>query len=358
MLRKYFGKAVIRSRMMLEKCFNSILMMLIMLHIRNEAHRHRREIVKLNGKRVVTRQIKKTIKEYCKRRFGKKSYWPQLATNTEARGEFVEGWIPYDYLRFKFLPKLNPLPAGAMDFKTYDYQLFGDFAVRPLYLYINDMYYDADLKFVDPDKVMSFFSNYEGDIVIKEDTSWGGLQVRVIPASEYTLDSVKKDLNYVIQPYIKQHENLSKVYPDSVNSIRVNTFLKKDGTVEVKCIWLRFGSDGSRVDNVTSGGSYLFIHLDGKSEKMDYDIYTYQAISDRHKNTGFVYSELEIPKFDEVLDKCKEAHLKFPYGRLIAWDVCVDSEGEPRLLEWNLQNPDFISTAPLWGPYWPDDNDI
>jgi hypothetical protein len=220
------------------------------------------------------------------------------------------------------------------------------------------MYYDADLNFVAQDQVLSFFSGYDGEIVIKEDTSWGGLQVRFLHASEYTPDSVKKGVNCVIQPCIEQHENLSKVYPDSVNSIRVNTFLKKDGTVEVKCIWLRFGADGGRVDNVTSGGMYLYIHLDGRPEAFVYDTETCQPVTDRHKNTGFVFSEIEIPKFDEVLNACKMAHVKFPYVRLIAWDVSVDSTGTPRLLEWNLENPDFSSAAPLWGPFWPDDKDI
>jgi len=342
----------------MQKMFDSILLMLIMMHIRNNAHRYRKKIVKLNGKKVVNRKVKRNIKEYSKRRFGKKCYWPYLAYFSEIRGEFVEGWIPYDYLRFKLLPRLNPSPAGLMDFKTYDYQLFGDFAVRPLFILINDMYYDADLNYKDREQVMSFFSSYDGDIVIKEDTSWGGLDVRIMHASEYTLNAVKKGVNYVIQPYIEQHEDLSKVYPDSVNSIRVNTFLKKDGTIEVKSIWLRFGSDGSRVDNCTSGGDYIYIHLDGTPEKFTYDLDLFQPLSDRHKNSGFVFSEIKIPKFQEVKEKCCQAHLKFPYARIIAWDVCVDMEGNPRLLEWNTQNPDLTAVAPKWGPFWPDDKEF
>lgn len=358
MLRRLFGKAVIRCRMALEKIFESILMRLIILHIRNEAHRHRRKIIKLNGRKVVSRKVKKTIKEYSKRRFGKKSYWPYLAYYSEIRGEFVEGWIPYDYFRFKFIPRMNPLPAGEMDFKSFDYQLFDDFALRPLFIYINNMYYDADLQWVKETDVMSFFSKYGDDIVIKEDTSYGGLQVKVIPATEFTKDSLKRGVNYVIQPCLKQHENLSKVYPHSVNSIRVNTFLTREGTPVVKCMWLRFGADGSRVDNVTSGGDYLYVHLDGTPEKMTYDPFYSQPITDRHKNTGFVFSEIEIPSFKKVLEKCKQAHLKFPYARVIAWDVGIDTEGVPRLLEWNLQNPDFTTVASKWGPFWPDDSEI
>jgi hypothetical protein len=344
--------------MILSSGFDSILRALILVHMRNDAHRFRRAVVKRNGKKVVSKKVKDSIKAYSKLRFGSKSFWPYLALSTEVRGEFMEGWIPSDYFRFKLVPRLNPEPAGKMDFKTLDYRLFGDFAVKPLYLYLCGMYYDAELNFVNPDQLLSHLSKYDDDIVIKEESSWGGLQVRIMHASKFTPEMLKKGSNYVIQPRVKQHRILNEVYPDSVNTLRVNTFLKKDGTVSVKCVWLRFGADGSVVDNVTSGGNLLYLDLSGKPEKMTYHHDLFYPISDRHKNTGFVFSELKIPMFDEVLEHCKNAHLKVPFVRLVAWDVCIDSSGEPKLIEWNTQNPDFFSVASKWGPYWPDDSEF
>jgi hypothetical protein len=358
MLRSHYGNALIRAKGSLSKSLDSILMMLILAHTRNHAHCLRKKVVKINGRKVINRQVKDSIKAYSKRRFGSKSYWPYLAYYTEIRGKFVEGWIPHDYFRFTFVPRLNPMPARAMDFKTLDYQLFKDFAVRPLYLYIHGMYYDADLKFISPDQAISHLSEYEDDIVIKGESGWGGLQVRVVHSSQFTPELLKEGFNYVIQPYVKQHPILNEVYPDSVNTLRVNTFLKKDGIVSVKCVWLRFGADGSKVDNITSGGNFLYFDLSGRPENRIYEPDLGYELADRHKNTAYPFSELRIPMFDEVLEKCKNAHLKFPYVRLVAWDVCIDHTGEPKLIEWNTTNPDFISVSAKWGPYWIDDSEI
>jgi hypothetical protein len=358
MIRSYLGKAIIRWKTHLSKSFDSILMTLILAHTRNHAHWLRRQVVKHNGRKVMTRQIKGSIKAYSERRFGSKSYWPYLAFNTEVRGKFMEGWIPHDYFRFSFVPRLNPQPARKMDFKTLDYQLFKDFAVRPLYLHMNGMYYDADLKFVSPDQAMSHLSEYDDEIVIKKDSSYGGMQVRVVHSSQFTPELLKEGSNYVIQPRVKQHTILNEVYSGSVNTFRVNTFLKKDGIVSVKCVWLRFGVDGSKVDNITSGGNFVYFDLSGRPENRIYEPDLGYELTDRHKNTAYRFSELRIPMFDEVLDKCRNAHLKFPYVRLIAWDVCIDHTGEPKLIEWNAENPDFISVTAKWGPYWIDDSEI
>jgi len=357
MTKHYLGKTRTPASS-LENFFNSILMVLILAHIRNHAHWLRKEVVKANGRKVMNREVRKEMKAYCKRRFGSKRYWPWLAYYAEIRGKFVEGWIPYDYFRFSFLPRLKSEPAGFMDFKTFDFQLFGDFAVKPLYLYIHGMYFDAHLKFAAQDQVLSHLAAYEDTIVIKEESSWGGLEVRVLHSSEFTPELLKKGSNYVIQPYVRQHRVLSEVYPDSVNTIRVNTFLQKDGRVSVKSAWLRFGGDGSRVDNITTGGNFLYLDLAGRPEKYIYEPDLGYQMTDKHKNTGYLFSELKIPMFDEVLEKCRNAHLEYPYVRFIAWDVCIDHTGEPKLIEWNIGNPDFYLVEAKWGPYFIDDSEI
>jgi hypothetical protein len=310
------------------------------------------------GRKVLNRKIKRDIKEYARRRFGRRSYWPYLALYTEIRGEFIEGWIPYDYYRFTLVPKLNPEPAALFDSKIYDYRLFGDFAVKPLFLYISGKYYDADLVFLSPDQVMSQLSEYDGEIVIKEEGGWGGLQVRILPASEFSLDLMQNEKNYVIQPYVRQHKILSDLYPHSVNTFRVNTFLKKDGSAVVKYLWLRFGGDGGNVDNITSGGDFLYFYLDGTPEEVNYEDGIGTVIGDRHKNTGYRFADLKIPMFHEMLEACRIAHQKFPYIRLIAWDVCIDHMGKPKLIEWNTNNPDFFEKEALFGPFWTDDEEI
>lgn len=359
MIRLYFGKTINRIRLILQKSVDTLLMMLILVYFRNDAHRLRREVVKRKGMKVINKQIKTSIKEYAKRRFGKKSYWPYLALYTEIRGEFIKGWLPYDYYRFVLLPKINPKPSFFLnDQKTYDYRLFGDFAVKPLFLFISGIFFNTDLEVVEKNKLKELMSLYDNFIVVKEEGGWGGMQVSIIHSSDFIPEKLMGGKNYVIQPFVKQYKVLSDLYPESVNTFRVNTFLKKDGSVIVKYVWLRFGADGAKIDNLTLGGNYLFFDLNGKPSDKIYDWNLGFETGDRHKNTGFLFSDVKIPMFQEILEKCKNAHKKYPYVRLIAWDVCIDISGEIKLLEWNANNPDFTIQEAKFGPFWPDDNEI
>jgi len=345
--------------MMIEKWSENVKLKIILAHIRNEGHYLRREVEKRKGVTIMNRKVKKDIKEYCRQRFGSKAWWPYLSFYTEVRGEFIRGWIPYDYFRFVLLPKLNPKPALYMnDLKTYDYRLFGDFAVKPLFLYICDMFLDSELKVVERGEVEKFMSEYDKKVVIKEEGGWGGQQVRIIEASGFMTEKLNPNKNYVIQPQVKQYKLLNDLYPHSVNTLRVNTFMRKDGSTVVKYVWLRFGRDGTYVDSGTMGGYYVYIDLSGKPSDYCYDPALGLEVTDRHPNTGFLISDIKIPMYQDILEKCKNAHKLFPYTRLIAWDVCINSLGEPKLLEWNTNNPGFSSPEAGYGPFWTDDDEI
>ncbi len=359
MIRVNINKILFHFRMMLNRLFETIKMGLILSYVRNQAHIQRRDAVREKGIKALDRKTKRTIKKYARQRFGKASYWPYLALYTEIRGQFIKGWIPADYYRFKLLPKINPKPSVYMDaLKTFDYRLFGDFAVKPLLLYINGLFYNTEMEVVEKNSIETMMAEYDNEIVIKEEGGWGGEQVSVIHSNDFDETRFDKRKNFVIQPYVRQYKVLNDLYPHSVNTLRVNTFIRKNGSIDTLSVWLRFGGDGRRVDNITSGGSYLYFDLNGKSEKVSYDMSTGSEQGDRHKDTGYIFSDIKIPMFNKVLDACKDAHKKYPYVRLIAWDVAVDSSGEPKLLEWNANNPEFVYTDAKFGPHWYEDEEI
>ena len=43
----------------------------------------------------------------------------------------------------------------------------------------------------------------------------------------------------------------------------------------------------------------------------------------------------QIPCVHKVLNLVKEMHLRLPYFNLIGWDMSVDKDGKPTLIEWN-----------------------
>ena len=176
-------------------------------------------------------------------------------------------------------------------------------------------------------------------------------------SSEFKPGLLLPGLNYIIQPFLKQYKVLHDLHPSSVNTFRVLTFRKKDGSVKVLLTYLRFGVDGSKVDNLSSGGQCVRFDASGKPEVQAYDEFGLKC-GDRHKNSGKIFAELEIPMFQEVVDKCVSTHLVYPHVRLIGWDICIDETGAPKLIEWNSSRPSFSWEDFLFGPFFPDDKEF
>lgn len=340
------------------KSFGRLILRLKLIRSRLGGHNYRKEYLRKGGKSILNRKVKREIKQYCRERFGSPAYWPHLAYFTEMRGEFIKGWIPEDYFQYVLEPRLNP-PAyhNLGDMRTSDHRRFGDFAIKPLYIFVTGNFYNADFQLVKKEEVKEFLSRYDDSIVLKQEFGFGGKQVRVMHSSKFEPDRLKRKVNYIIQPFMKQYKTLNDLYPHSVNTFRVITFLKKDGTVEMKYVLLRFGVDGIKVDNLTSGGQCLYIEPDGKPSKIAYDTTGHQ-VGERHINTGFRFADLELPMFSKIVDSCINGHLKYPYIRLIGWDVCVNEAGEPKLIEWNTHRPSYTWEDALFGPFLTDDREL
>jgi len=308
--------------------------------------------VKQNGKKVVDRFLKAKIKNYCKVRFGDSAYWPWLAVYSEIRGEFKEGWIPYDYYRYKLIPKWNTGPSLSA-FKTYDYQLFPEFSVKPYFVKISGALFDSELNRVEGSEVNDFFKKLDREVVVKNDEGSGGKSIKFIHSSLFDMDTLKSIDNVLLQPVVKQNAALDELYPQSVNTLRVMTHLQDNGEIIKKFAILRFGIGGSRVDNLSTGGGFVPLTNDGKTGQYAYDINGFN-LGKAHPETGFKYNTIKVPSFKKAIKLCTEYHNKFPYQRLISWDICIDERGDPKLIEWNTGNQFFLAPEAILGPLWPN----
>jgi hypothetical protein len=316
---------------------------------RYNAHRLRNEVVKFRkGKQIVDRKLKKQIKDYSSDRFGTPDYWPWLAYYTEMRGEFLEGWLPVDYYRFSLLPKWNQLSEVSL-FKSFDYQLFGDFAVKPIAVKVSGIWYDSEFEPLSENNLSEKLKECGREVVVKTDGGRGGYDTKFVKIEEFNPDQLSKNLNYVLQPAITQHKVMNMFSGNSVNTIRIITVRDENGDFLPVLTYLRFGRGESRVDNTSSGGLYANLDTSG-------DICTdaFQGIGlikeEIHPEGGFPYRGIKIPGYDEAIENCIGAHKKFPYTKIIGWDVCVDATGEVRLLEWNARRPLIWVLEPLFGP--------
>jgi len=321
---------------------------------RRRAHSIRKKIIQHKGGSVVEWKTKREMKSYAKKRFGSSSFWPWLAIYTEVRGEFVPGWIPDDYYSAVLLDKHNPTKARISEYKTFDFRMFPDFALQPLLSKVGPNYYDGNNNKVPIVRAKELLQDYNKEVVIKEDLSLGGHQVEFIAPGELNLEHYAHIPSYVVQPVIEQHEQLGAFSSKSVNTVRVFTFLDREGKVQLGQSLLRFGTGETRTDNTASGGGYVFINSDGSLKNEAYDKWGVK-IRDKYPDNEVSFGSVMIPNYLGLLKKCKECHERFPYVRFIGWDVAINKSGDPVLLEWNSE-PAFWPLEAIMGPMFQEED--
>lgn len=147
---------------------------------------------------------------------------------------------------------------------------------------------------------------------------------------EQMFDRYGKD--YLIQSAVRQHADMAALNPSSVNTIRILTYRSGEEVLVLYTV-IRIGRQGFDVDNETAGGISTRINADGTLCK-----YAYGSVGNDHverTDTGVVLDGYRVPHFAEAVEQVKRYHRQIPYFDLIGWDICIDEQGDPVLIEWN-----------------------
>lgn len=141
--------------------------------------------------------------------------------------------------------------------------------------------------------------------------------------------------DYIFQESIIQHPDVSKLYPNSINTIRMDTYLHDNGEVEIISALMRFGIKGSYVDNGSSGGCFVSVDLEkGTLRKIGRTyLESGSEIYFKHPDTGTVFENYKLPYIEEAKELVKNA-VKYLPDKLIGWDVGITKDG-PIIVEGN-----------------------
>lgn len=341
--------------------FNSTLkqLMLKAIHKRRLYYSRKRsrsflkEIRGIKGTSVIDRQTKKRIKKYAKKSFGSVRYAGWLMVYTELRGEFKEGWLPDDFFSYEFLPYLNDKNLSHLsELKTFDHMIFHPHGILPLAKKINGICFDSANNKITEKKFISTIYEYKGDVVIKKDKVQSGVGVSFISAKNISSDHFQKGFNYLIQPAVQQHAVLKKIHEHSVSTLRITTYIDSSGEVNIKHRSLRVGAKDNRM--VNQSGMFFFLNEEGEASS---NIFSRVGIDlgQFHPDSGVDVRTLKVPGVKAAVDICKEMHLKFPYLRFIAWDLYIDKNEIPKIIEWNTIYPGMWENEALIGPLWSKD---
>ncbi|NFS12412.1 hypothetical protein FDE77_14365 [Clostridium botulinum] len=223
-------------------------------------------------------------------------------------------------------------------------------------LNMNGVYYDEDYNIITIEEVLNKCGKYN-EIVIKPTLDTGGGKNVTFINLKNTMEmkeKLKNDLskfkkNFIIQEVLTQHEELKKINPESINTIRTISFFYKDNVIILDSI-LRMGINGSKVDNECSGGINCRINDDGSLGDKAFD--KKGEIYNSHPQ-GFIFSKGKVPNYSKIKSIIINEHKKLPYFKIISWDFSIDENGNPVMIELNLswQGLNFhqLNHGPLFG---------
>ena len=193
-------------------------------------------------------------------------------------------------------------------------------------------------------------------VMYKPNGGHGGYGVEAIYLTPETMREVYDRLvtypDGVVEAFIKQHPDMCKLSPTSVNSLRFVTFssntkpVTPDGKmVDIAYSIVRFGREGAIVDNLHSGGMVANVDLetgclatDGADRNGDLWV--------EHPDTGVTIKGFQIPYFHEACEMVKDAITTRKVEGYLGWDIAISETG-PMLLEINARpGSDGLQTAP------------
>lgn len=144
----------------------------------------------------------------------------------------------------------------------------------------------------------------------------------------------------LLEGVITQHEDVNKLYPHSVNTLRVTTIIDEEGKLNYLPHVMRLGRAGMNIDNVSSGGIYLKVNPEGVIESPaileDAAFEGHGGILyDEHPDTGVTFKGYQLPNMDQAYELVEKASSLMPQYRYVGWDVALTEDGAD-LIEINL----------------------
>jgi glutathione synthase/RimK-type ligase-like ATP-grasp enzyme len=165
-------------------------------------------------------------------------------------------------------------------------------------------------------------------------------------------EKISLDLFYLKEPcltqeFIEQNKQISSFTPFSVNTIRAVTMYTKNNEALLLSASMRFGVNGTFVDNRSAGGVAVGIDLEsGALKKTGYDKEGKSFTS--HPDSNIPFEGFLIPFWKEVEELSLKIQLHSPYWRLLGMDIAVTDNG-PVVIEINPE-PDIVGREQDTGP--------
>lgn len=283
------------------------------------------------------------IKAFFKKHFGKEvpTYWHQYLYSRN--GLYSEKYIPASIYNSEIIYRLNKFQfRHAYVDKGFFDTLFPDInRPKTIVKNVNGYYYDSHYP-MSMEEAIERCSNLKEAIIKPTLGGTWGRGVRLIKVDEGKIANLNCSLkelfsqykqSFIVQERLEQHEDIARLNPTSLNTLRVMS-IRMGMEIVILYAVVRIGRKGEIVDNETAGG--IKADIDLTSGKIKAPAYGNPKEGLMHAtDVGTVLEGYQIPSFNELLRLVKEMHMRLPYFDLVGWDMTIDKNGRPALIEWN-----------------------
>lgn len=262
--------------------------------------------------------------------------------------------LPETTCHYVIEPILNPekMVGFYSDKNFFERILPAGFCPKTILRKIQGHYYDCNYQRTDIDSktLDSLLDNCCADkIIVKpsiESCSGNGVElfckhdggfIHAKNNGRLTYDWLEKNggSDFILQEAIVQSDFMSQFCDTSVNTLRLAVYRSvKDEECHVIASVMRIGSKGNYVDNGHAGGRFVGISKSGKMSNVVFD--QYGVKQNVFNGVDFSKYNFNVPNWDKIVGFAKEVGKCVPHHRLLALDVAIQKNGEPILIEYNI----------------------
>lgn len=312
------------------------------IHELRNIHKKKNLYKKVKLSKEEKQKIKNNFKKYYGRNYSNK--WHRLYASYT--GKMDADYFPEILYATKLETKLNDYAfSKQICDKSLIEILFSNIDglkfPKTYILNASNVLYDSNRNIINKEKVITILSNI-GRCLIKptRDTSSGknvticdfknGIDVITQKSITEVLDKYSK--NYIIQEVLNNSSELSKIYPNSLNTFRLITYIVNDKIYHCPVV-LRIGRGGKFVDNAHAGGLAIGVDDDGYLKK--YAFSEYGEKFEVHPDTKTKFNNYKINDLNKMIKIAYSCHIRIPNLKILSWDMAINDKNEIILIEVN-----------------------
>ena len=204
--------------------------------------------------------------------------------------------------------------------KEKTYELFKDYYCRDLVCIRDRSQKEAFLS----------FTNKHRAFVIKPLSTYGGkgierVEVYSFQDAEEAFERYVQQFPFLIEELIIQDPVMAKFHPQSVNTVRYNTFFNEGKLTRVQAA-IRMGRGGNCVDNSSSGGLFALVDTEtGIVKEAARSLHGEQFLI--HPDTGIQIIGAKIPSWKELNELLEYVVRVLPEQKQVGWDFALSKNG-------------------------------